>query len=580
MPEISGDISDLFRRALESHQAGRLAEAERLYRQVLAAEPRHADSLHLLGIVAYQAGRPDLAADLIGQAIAIDGSQASYHSNLGNALKAQARPDEAIACFRRALDLRPDLAPAWNDLGSALQDRGRPDEAASCFRRALDIKPDYAEAHNNLANSLKAQGRSEEAVAAYSRAIELMPRSAEAQYNLGNVLHELGRVDVAIACYGNAVDINPNYADAHHNLGTALCSRGRFEDAKTAYLTALRLGGNPANCFFGLSLLRKFADADRPLIGEMMAALNDPGCSSENRALLGFALGKCLDDLGEYEPAIRYFDEANRFERMKHPFDRAAFAATVDWLIRAFPKGMAPAVEASQSELPVLIVGMPRSGTSLTEQILASHPKIAAAGELDFWLKRSAPIRTRMVDRLAPAAERDAIHAYLELLAAIAGSAARVTDKMPTNFLALGLVHRLFPRARIIHCRRNPVDTSLSIYFTRFARGSEFSNSREDIAAYYREYLRLMDHWRRVLPPDRFIEIDYERLVADQETASRALVAFCGLDWDDSCIDFHKTDRPIATASAWQARQPLYRTSVERWRRYEPWLGELRDLMQ
>jgi hypothetical protein len=228
----------------------------------------------------------------------------------------------------------------------------------------------------------------------------------------------------------------------------------------------------------------------------------------------------------------------------------------------------------------VLIVGMPRSGTTLVEQILASHPDIAAAGELDFWPRRLDHVRRRRISRLDAAAERDIVRDYPALLRTYSPGARRVTDKMPFNFLFLGHIHRLFPNARIIHCRRLPVDTALSIYLTRFAGLHDFTASREDIVRYYQEYRRLMAHWRAVLPPDRFLDIDYEDLVADPDSVSRRMVAFCGLEWDDACRDSHKTDRPIVTASVWQARQPVYRSSAERWRRYEPWLGELRLLLE
>ena len=218
---------------------------------------------------------------------------------------------------------------------------------------------------------------------------------------------------------------------------------------------------------------------------------------------------------------------------------------------------------------------MPRSGTTLTEQILASHPKVAAGGEIDFWLQRSGK---------PGLAEPDAVRDYLGLLTRLSFGAARVTDKMPFNFLFLDIVQRLLPNARIVHCRRNPVDTALSIYFARFtaatgfARINDFAYARKDIVRAYRDYLRLMEHWRGVLSSDRFIEIDYEGLVADPEAVARRLVAFCGLEWDKACLDFHRANRPIATASAWQARQPIYRSSVERWRNYEPWLGDFAGL--
>ena len=326
-----------------------------------------------------------------------------------------------------------------------------------------------------------------------------------------------------------------------------------------------------------MSQCRKFTEADRPLVSEIGAALESPRLSDQDRSLLHFALGKICDDLGDYGTAIGHFDAANRLGRGEAQFDAQEFAAAIDWLIDAFPKSSLPDKGASDSQLPLLIVGMPRSGTTLVEQILSNHPQVAAGGELDFWLQRSGWIGKQRVEALNPAAARKVADDYLAMLTGIGPAACRVTDKMPHNFLFLGLMHHLFPAARIIHCRRDPRDTALSIYFTRFAQGHDFAFRRTDILAYTREYRRLMAHWRAVLSPGRMLELDYESLIGD-ENAIRALVAFCGLEWDEACRDFHRLARPVATAAAWQVRQPLYRSSVGRWRHYEPWLGELREL--
>jgi len=511
LKENSQNALEAFAGALRHHQAGRLGEAERIYQQVLAVNPRHAESLHLLGMIAFQKQRHDSAVDLIARAIAINAQNASYHSNLG----------------------------------LVLRDLKRLDEAEGSFRRALDIKPDHTEAHNNL----------------------------------GLVLEDKGQLDGAIACYRRALDLKPNCAQANNNLGFALKILGRFEEAFAALEKALHGGADPCISYYGLSNCRKFTPADQFLVASMMSELKNPKTSDAGRSLLHFALGKIFDDLAEYQIAIRHFDEGNRLGRRRHRADGAHYGALVDWLIEAFPKQAPGTPVASDSELPVLLVGMPRSGTTLAEQILASHPRVAAGGELDFWLHRADWIGKRPVSHLDAAAEQEVIRDYLGLLTSVSPDAMRVTDKMPYNFPFLGIVHWLFPRARIIHCRRNPVDTALSIYFNRFPQGIDFTFSRNEIVLYYQAYSRLMAHWRKALPPDQFLEIDYERLVADQESITRHMVEFCGAEWDEACLTFHETDRPIRTLSAWQVRQPIYGNSVERWRRYEPWLGEFRQLL-
>jgi hypothetical protein len=291
-------------------------------------------------------------------------------------------------------------------------------------------------------------------------------------------------------------------------------------------------------------------------------------------------MGKVCDDCGEYAQAMEHFDAANRLRAKDLKFDRAGFAALVDRNIRTFAREFmdSHAALATVDETPLFVVGMYRSGTTLVEQILSSHPGIVAGGELTVWgpldLEADAASGTFDVERAPPAVEK-----YLAALKKIGPTALRVSDKLPFNFLRLGAIHTLMPRARIIHCRRDPIDTCLSIYSTLFNTRVNFAAKKDDLAFCYRQYLRMMDHWRKVLPADIFIETDYERLIADREAETRRLVAFTGLDWTDLCLRPEENTRAIGTASAWQARQPVYATSLERRRHYEPWLGELRELL-
>jgi tetratricopeptide (TPR) repeat protein len=563
----------LFERALRLHQAGSLAEAQVAYRAILEADPAHAESLHLLGVIAYQTGQLEEARGLIEQALAINPAAPFYHSNLGLVLHAQDRPDEAGRHFSEAIRLLPAYCEAHNNLGLVLLKKEQFGDAADAFRRAIALKADFPEAHTNLGFALEKIGKIDEAIKAHQAAMHLKPDYAQAHNNLGIAFLGKGDAAGAIASYRRAIEAKPDYGDAYSNLGVALTQLGKFGEAVTAFEEAIELGADRATAFYGLSGCRKFTEADKALIGEMQAALTDVRTTEAGQSLLHFALGKAFDDLGDYAAAIRHFDQGNRIEAKTNKFSGTGFAGVIDRLIAAAQTNVA---EISDSALPVLIVGMPRSGTTLVEQILASHPGIAAGGELNFWFHRLEDIREGRAPQLDDTAS--AIHDYLALLRSHGPQALRVTDKMPYNFLFLGIVHKLFPKARIIHCRRHPVDTALSIYFSRFTGAHPFAFDRGDIAAYYRHYLRAMDYWRSTLPPGRFLEIDYEDIIRDQETASRRLIAFCGLPWDDACLDFHRTDRSIATLSAWQARQPIYKSSVARRRLYEPWLGALRDL--
>jgi hypothetical protein len=291
-------------------------------------------------------------------------------------------------------------------------------------------------------------------------------------------------------------------------------------------------------------------------------------------------LGKAFDDLGNYAEAIKHFDEANRIESSRYSFDAADHQAEIEKTIVVYNSNFlsSQVPHASRSETPILIVGMMRSGTTLVEQILSSHPEIGAAGELTYWGDAATKLGHLAPDNIGAASTQRLADEYLALLRRFAPAASRVTDKMPHNFLWLGLIRSIFPAARIVHCRRNPIDTCLSIYFTHFGIAKDFAYDRKNIVAFYEQYDRLMVHWRDILPPDRFIEIDYEDLVANREDITRKLISFCGLSWNDACLRHEENERTVTTVSMWQARQPIYTSSVDRWRRYEPWLGEFNRL--
>jgi hypothetical protein len=295
--------------------------------------------------------------------------------------------------------------------------------------------------------------------------------------------------------------------------------------------------------------------------------------------MLHFAAGKAHDDLRDPAKAITHFDAANAIRRKIAPFDRARFMERVERIMGRFTRATFARASASGSrdETPVLVLGMPRSGTTLFERMLSSHPRVGGGGELTFWDAVAPEWSTTTPSELA-SGSAELRDGYLRVLRDIAPDALRVTDKMPFNFQWIGLVHEIFPRARFVHCRRGPIDTCLSIYMTYFSRDWGFASDRADLAWYYRQYAKLMAHWRAVLPPGSMLEVDYEEATASPEDVARRLVAFCGLEWDAACARPDANASAVRTANKWEARQPVYRTSVERWRAYEPWLGELREL--
>jgi Flp pilus assembly protein TadD len=532
--------------------AGDAAGAERALRGVLELAPSHAGALHHLGLLAHGAGRTQEGIDWLRRAARAAPADASCRNNLGNLLSEAGRSAEAAVAYREALRLAPDHASARYNLGKALQRESRADEAVACFEALTLSHPLDAQAWTALGAALLDAGRAEEARLAHERALALDPALAEAHNNLGLVYSDLGDFDAAVAAFRAAVARDPGLTIAYVNLTKSR----RFDP-----------------------------EQDGDDVERMQALLREPGTTPQQRIDLHFALGKVHDDASRHDEAFEHYRRGNALKRETLAFDREVRHAWTDRLAAAFSAAFFDRERApgNASELPVLIVGMPRSGTTLVEQIVASHPDAAGAGELPD-LDRAAvnlasqlpgesayPECVRALD--APAAEGVA-SAYLDALRARGPRARRVTDKMPVNYQHLGLVARVLPGARVVHLRRSPVDVCLSIYFRHFTQGHAYANDLEDVAWEYREYRRLMAHWRSALPLE-MLELEYEDLVADQEAQTRRLLEYLGLTFDERCLRFHETRRAVHTASNWQVRQPLYDRSRERWRRYERHLGPL-----
>jgi tetratricopeptide (TPR) repeat protein len=420
----------------------------------------------------------------------------------------------------------------------------------------------------------------EQAASAFERAFAAAPGTIRGRLCAAKALFLRSRPREAERQLRALIDGDPTVAEAHLLLGHILSEADRFDEATTSFEQAIALDPSCAPAYHGLVSSRTMTKADRPLLVRMASRLDRGDLPERQRMTLHFALGKALDDLKEYAEAATHYDAANRIRRKLSPFDARDFAKQIDGLVGSFTREFlrANAALGDDDETPVLVLGMPRSGTTLVERILSSHPAVAGGGELRFWRDARARLASAPTSRLGQVAA-GVRGAYLRLLRTIGPDARRVTDKMPFNFLWVGLVHLLLPRARVVHCRRHPIDTCLSIYQTQFAESWGFASDFADLASYYRQYRRLMDHWRAVLPADRMLDVDYEDVVASPDVTSRRLVAFCGLPWDAACLHPERNPDAIRTASRWQARQPIYRTSVERWRRYEPWIGALPRLL-
>lgn len=434
-------------------------------------------------------------------------------------------------------------------LGTAQYLAGKPDEAIVHFERAVALRPDAAEMHNDLGVALDAVARRTEAMEHYRRAITLKPGLADPYTNVGKLLMELGLIEAAQTAFAAAVALAPN--------------RGAF--------------------YYNLAHVKRFT-ADDPYVRAMETLANNPAMLSEEDHLkLQFALAKAHADLGAHARSFQHLLQGNACKRRLISYDEAATIGELERIRRSFDTATLRRLGGSgnPSGLPVFIVGMPRSGTTLVEQILASHPDVHAAGEL-YDLDRIARglagdsgAFPEIVADLTAARLRELGTAYLGGLKVEKPAALRVTDKMPWNFRFLGLIRLILPNARIIHIRRDPIDTCLSCFSKLFGANQEFSYDQAELGRYYRAYGGLMDHWRAALPPESMLEVVYEDLVADFAVQARQIVAYCGLDWNDACLDFHRTNRPVLTASAVQVRQPIYRSATEYWRPYRAYAEPL-----
>jgi tetratricopeptide (TPR) repeat protein len=525
------------------------------------------------------------------------------------------RPADAIAPLRDAALLQPSDPLIQHDLGLACLEIGLVPEAIAALQRAVASNPRYADAYFRLGIALEKLGDLRSAIVAYDRATELLPTLTEAWYRAGALVYTMGHREEAIGCFRRAAKsgpktrfgrlgaarallaqdrdveaervlqqmlaLDPANALAHDLLGNLLAEAGRFEEALECFTRAVTIAPLMAGSYYDLVRCRPVTTGDAGLIARMQAALATPGLEVAHRMRVHLALGKAADDVGDHALAMRQFDAADALREGSAAFDSAAFDTEVNRLIgRCTPVSIAraPALGIGDTT-PIIIIGMPRSGTTLVEQIVSSHPEVRGGGELNFWNERGAAWH-----QCGPAGSeapflRQAAADYVRVLRAIGPKAVRVTDKMPFNFLWAGLIHLALPRATIIHCRRAAIDTALSIHQTLFHPGLAFPTGGSKLVAYFRSYQRLTDHWRRVLPPDRFIEVEYEQLTGEPEPVIRRIIAGCGLAWDDSCLHPERNPRSVKTPSKWQTRQPIYRHSVERWRRYEPWLGPLRALL-
>jgi tetratricopeptide (TPR) repeat protein len=499
----------------------------------------------------------------------------------GNRSCAQGEYNEAVPLYEELLAANPRQPEALNNLGAALFKLGRYPEAEEILRRTVRMHPNFAGANSNLGNLLRCRGGHAAESEIWLRcAIKLNPKLLDARNNLGLTLAFLGRLTEAKAQFKKVLKIAPQNADALFGMGHVAAIEGSFRVAESMLKRALEVNPKLPSAIAAMASLRKMTPADKAWL-DAAEQIASSRISPLEEADVRFAIAKYYDDVEDYKKAFQNYQRANELQKAAAAdYDRDARKALVEDLMRAYTRETLAHIEppASDSSKPVFVVGMPRSGTSLVEQIIASHPDAKGAGELGFWSneiqERETVTRRGLLDE---SVRKTLAGDYLRALVARSGDALRIVDKA-LNSDHLGVIHSVFPNARFIYVQRDPIDTCLSCYFQKFSTDLEFAMDLSDLAHYYREHRRLMEHWRAVLPQGAILDVPYAELVVDQEGWTRKILDFLDLEWSESCLDFQKTHRPVATASYWQVRQPIYKDSVARWRKYEKFIGPLLEL--
>jgi len=595
-------------------------EALFAFQKVVALMPQDAEAHFNLGVVFKSLGRLDEAVTHYRTALRLNPDYAEAHNSLGNALNELGQHEDAIACFRTAVKIKPHFAMAHNNIGNTLKKNGAFEDAIKSFKAAIESAPEFIDAHRNLCSVFHQLGKFKEAADSNRQLLLLTPNSADTYTNLGLALKGSSNLDAAMDSYRRALDIEPNNIRALGNLANAQKDIGKYNEALTIYLRILELDSECVDAMVGmcyLHIINGDASAAKQMIHRVLTVqpknlevrclltnfakvkLGDKNLAAllatENSALplstgqeisLHFALGKCLNDIGDFEQAFPHFLKGCKLKRATYQYDPAQITREFDEIIKFFNPTIIERLQGvgNTSHTPIFIIGMPRSGTTLTEQIIASHPQVHGAGEL-FEMQRITqrtvyglkgfPRNLRGLDQRTLSKWADD---YVTMLRSYAPEATRITDKMPSNFRFVGLIHLILPNAKIIHINRNPVDTCLSCFTTLF-QIQEQAFDLSELGRYYVDYARLMQHWRAVLPTDAFLNVQYEDIVADQEAQTRKIIGFCDLEWDNACLNFHKHERMVGTASMTQVRQPIYKSSVERWRAYEKHLDPLFDAL-
>ncbi len=602
--------------ARQQFSMGKPEQAEALLQQVLAKNPRELQAIAALGMVAAETGRRDLALkrmkqvleldpkflpalcwasillferDQIAeakkyaqQAILMEPRNAAMYAVIARCSVKLGDVGGAIGAFQKAIELNPTDASLFYDFSELLLATGQEHEAIKVQRKAVSLAPN-AQGELKLAQLELSLGKIEMARVLCESALLRDPTNGSAHSLMARILTEQLELDDAEDHWKQAGELNPTTGALSLEKGLALVAIGHFESSIKEFEASIQARPRQGASYQGLAFSKRITSADMPLIEQMEKLLSDRSLSESEQTCVLYALGKSYDNLGDYATSIKYFDRANLLKKRAlggRVFNRQGFRAFIDDRIKLFSKEFFKANSSCgvESALPILIVGMMRSGTTLAQQMLSCHSQIGGAGEQSFWGSHE----TEMADFAKRTVNRGVLveraNEYVELLTTVAPGFSRVIDKNPANLQVLGSFHLAFSNAKIIHTRRNAIDTAISIWTTPMRTNAPFMYDRDSIVFAYKEYIRLMDHWREVFPSDRFMEVHYEDLARDAETTIPKMVEFCGMDWEEACLHPELNRRRIKTPSMWQARQPVYRSSTDRWKNYQGSLGVFEEL--
>ena len=570
----SQDFEAHFNLGVILKKLGKYNEAEASYRRTIILKEDHVNAHNNLGALLRELGRLDESESVLRKAIIAKADFVGAINNLGITLQEMGKLDEAEESLRQAIALKPEFADAYYNLGITLKKSKRIDEAEVFYRQAIELNPGYIKAHINLGIALKEMGRPEEAEVTFRKAIALNPEYAEAFNNLGIALNEMGRPEEAEANFRKAIALNPEYAEAFNNLGIALKGLGRLEEAEANFRKAIALNPNCAKNHLNLTLMKNFKSKDEQFFNMHELYLNK-NIPEEERCHINFGLAKAYEDLGDFRQAFKHFSEGNALRKKLLGYEINQDIELFEHIKSSYEQIKKSSLENEKLEenlMPIFIVGMPRSGTTLVEQIISSHLKVTGAGELSFISQFGQSIATGFSDTNSQVL-LNLRHKYLTKLKKVSNGNNVVTDKLPQNFLYIGLIATAFPEAKIVHVKRDRAAVCWANYKQYFnSKGLGYSYGLDEVISYHQLYEDLMKFWMNSLSK-RIHNLDYELLTVDQENVTRSLIDYLGLGWDEKCLTPQNNQRNIKTASDIQVRKKVYQGSSQQWKKYEPFLN-------